>query len=223
MNKQPATNNSDNTSVTGYSNVSIPQITLPHGGGAIKAIDEKFAVNAANGTAGYSIPFPLSPSRNGFMPQLSLSYNSGSGNGIFGLGWNAAPAAIARRTDKKLPTYNDADEQDTFIFSGGEDLVPVYLPDNTGNWVKDSFTANGIIITRYRPRIESGFVRLEKITEANGNIYWKITDGNNVVTVYGKSKSAQLYNPADPKKIFKWFIEFSYDNKGNCFQYEYNN
>jgi RHS repeat-associated protein len=152
---------------------------------------------------------------------LSLSYSSGSGNDIFGLGWNAAPAAIARRTDKKLPTYNDADEQDTFVFSGAEDLVPVYRQDNTGNWVKYSVTADGITTTRYRPRIESGFARIEKITEANGNIYWKVTDGSNVVTVYGKSKSAQLYNPADPKKIFKWFIEFSYDDKGNCFQYEY--
>jgi RHS repeat-associated protein len=221
-NKQPGDKtNSDNKSIAGYSSLSVPPITLPKSGGAIRAIDEKFSVNAVNGTAGLTIPFPFSPSRNGFMPQLSLSYSSGSGNGIFGLGWNAAPAAISRRTDKKLPTYNDADEQDTFVFSGAEDLVPVYQQDNTGNWVKYSITADGITTTRYRPRIESGFARIEKITEANGNIYWKTTDGNNVVTVYGKSKSAQLYNPADPIKIFKWFIEFSYDNKGNCFQYEY--
>src|ERR1041385_8941094 len=35
--------------------IGIPTISLPKGGGAIKAIDEKFTVNALNGTAALSI------------------------------------------------------------------------------------------------------------------------------------------------------------------------
>ena len=66
--------------------IEIPQISLPKGGGAIKGIDEKFQVNAVNGTSSFSIPLPLSPNRNGFTPQMSLSYNSGVGNGLFGIG-----------------------------------------------------------------------------------------------------------------------------------------
>jgi len=38
--------------------IDIPQISLPKGGGAIKGIDEKFEVNAANGTAAFSLPLP---------------------------------------------------------------------------------------------------------------------------------------------------------------------
>ena len=53
--------------------IEIPSISLPKGGGAIKSIDEKFQVNAANGTAALSIPFPFSPSRNAFMPSMALS------------------------------------------------------------------------------------------------------------------------------------------------------
>ena len=64
--------------------IEIPSISLPKGGGAIKGIDEKFSVNAVNGTASFSIPLPFSPAR-GASPSLSLSYNSGAGNGIFGL------------------------------------------------------------------------------------------------------------------------------------------
>lgn len=60
--------------------IQIPQISLPKGGGAFKGIDEKFEVNSANGSAGFIIPLPVSPGRNGFAPALSLSYNSGSGN-----------------------------------------------------------------------------------------------------------------------------------------------
>ena len=67
--------------------VKAPTIALPKGGGAIKGIDEKFSVNAVNGTASFSIPLPFSQAR-GASPALSLSYNSGAGNGIFGLGWS---------------------------------------------------------------------------------------------------------------------------------------
>lgn len=50
--------------------IEIPSITLPKGGGALKGIDEKFQVNASNGTASYSIQFPATPGRNGFVPAL---------------------------------------------------------------------------------------------------------------------------------------------------------
>ena len=189
------------------STAQAPQISLPKGGGAIRSIDDKFMVNAANGSAGCSFPFPFSPSRNGSMPELSLSYNSGSGNSIFGLGWTGEPAAIVRKTEKQLPQYND--ESDIFIFSGAEDLVP---SDDQGDAPS---------VKRYRPRIETGFSRIEKIHEPSGNIYWTVTTGSNVVSVFGKSPSAQLVDPNDPARIFKWLLEFSYDDKGNCLRYEY--
>ena len=86
--------------------IEIPQISLPKGGGAIKGIDEKFSVNAVNGTAAFSIPLPFAPAR-GATPALSLTYNSGGGNGIFGLGWNLSLPSIKRKTDKGLPKYFD--------------------------------------------------------------------------------------------------------------------
>ena len=110
--QSPASANNENKKENNYTSLSVPQITVPKGGGSIRSIDENFSVNAANGTSGCSIPFPFSPSRNGFMPGMTLSYNSGSGNSEFGLGWNAQPAAIVRRTDKQLPQYNDGVESD---------------------------------------------------------------------------------------------------------------
>ena len=102
----------------------IPSITLPKGGGAMKGIDEKFAINAANGTASYSIPLPFSPARKGSTPQLSLRYNSGGGNSAFGLGWNIDLPSIQRRTEKELPAYQG---EDIFVFSGAEDFVPMLV------------------------------------------------------------------------------------------------
>ncbi len=77
--------------------MEIPSISFPKGGGAIGGIDEKFQANTSNGTAGISIPRPLTAARNGSAPPLSLSYNSGSGDGLFGLGWSAEVPSIQRK------------------------------------------------------------------------------------------------------------------------------
>ena len=116
--------------------VSAPGITLPKGGGAIHGIGEKFAANPVTGTGSTSIPIVTSPGRSGFGPQLSISYDSGAGNGAFGLGWNLSLPSITRKTDKGLPKYQDANESDIFILSGAEDLVPLLI-EKGGKWERE--------------------------------------------------------------------------------------
>jgi hypothetical protein len=216
-------NNTQPESAQTKSNVlQAPAITLPKGGGAVKSIDEKFSVNAANGTASFSIPLPVSPGRNGNTPSLSLSYSSGAGNGIFGLGWDCDYACIQRKTEKKLPEYRDADDSDTFIFSGAEDLVPELIQEANGNWKKNTTTNNGITVTRYRPRIEGLFARIEKIDDHN-NTYWRVRTKQNVVFVFGETAAARLASKVagEENKIFKWCLEYTYDDKGNFTRYIY--
>ena len=112
----------------------VPSITLPKGGGAIRGIGEKFAANPVTGTGSMTVPIAASPGRSGFGPQLSLSYDSGAGNGPFGFGWSLSLPSITRKTDKGLPRYQDADESDVFILSGEEDLVPVLIDKGGGQW-----------------------------------------------------------------------------------------
>ena len=116
-----------------------PTISLPRGGGAIRGMGEKFAANAVTGTGTMFVPIATSPGRSGFGPQLSLSYDSGSGNGPFGFGWSFSLPAITRKTGSGLPQYRDAEESDVYILSGAEDLVPVVQPDGTP--FKDDKTA----------------------------------------------------------------------------------
>src|SRR6516225_1056986 len=115
-----------------------------------------------------TVPLFTSPGRSGFGPQLSLSYDSGAGNGPFGFGWNLSVPSITRRTDKGLPTYSDAEESDTFVLSGAEDLVPV-LSNGDDGWKRQTFnsptTALSYVVRRYRPRIEGTFARIERWTE----------------------------------------------------------
>src|SRR2546429_7347959 len=104
------------------------------------------------------VPIPTSPVRSGFGPQLSLSYDSGAGNGPFGLGWNISLPSITRKTDKGLPRYADGEQSDVYILSGSEDLVPVLQPD--GSRFKDDTTYPGYGVHRYRPPIEGLFARI---------------------------------------------------------------
>src|SRR6202040_4159900 len=87
--------------------ISAPKITLPKGGGAVSGIGEKFAANPMTGTGSMTVPLFASPGRSGLGPQLSLSYDSGAGNGPFGFGWNLSVPSITRKTDKGLPKYFD--------------------------------------------------------------------------------------------------------------------
>ena len=97
---------------------SVPTPSLPKGGGAIRGIGEKFSANPVTGTASLQIPLATSPGRGGFYPELALAYDSGAGNGPFGLGWHLSIPQITRKTDKGLPRYDDAGESDVFILSG---------------------------------------------------------------------------------------------------------
>src|SRR4029453_17346986 len=105
--------------------ISAPQVALPKGGGAIRGIGEKFAANPVTGTASLSVPIATSPGRAGFGPELALSYDSGAGNGPFGLGWSLSLPSITRKTEKGLPRYDAAQTPDVFVLTRAEDLVPV--------------------------------------------------------------------------------------------------
>ena len=74
----------------------------------------------------------------GLRPALSLSYDSGAGNGPFGFGWSLSLPAITRKTDKGLPQYQDAEDSDVFILSGAEDLVPVLVQNAQGKWERET-------------------------------------------------------------------------------------
>lgn len=206
--------------------VEMPSVSLPSGGGAIRGIDEKFTVNPANGTVSLSIPVPSASSR-GFAPVLSLDYDSGSGNGVFGQGWTLSLPVISRKTDIGIPEYDDDKDSDVFVLSGAEDLVPVIEPGPEKNFegcrpvetVKE-YDGAGCRVRLYRPRTEGLFLRIERFSGEDGTIFWKVTDRSGVVTVYGSTPESRLSSP-DGARTFRWYPEYSYDIYGNLICYRY--
>ena len=202
-----------------------PAISLPKGGGAIRGMGEKFAANPVTGTGSLSVPIYTSPGRSGFGPQLSLSYDSGAGNGPFGFGWSLSVPSITRKTDKGLPKYRDAEESDVFILSGAEDLVPA-LKEINGLWERDvvprKVGTEDYDVHRYRPRIEGLFARIERWTRrSDGDTHWRSISQDNITTLYGKTEESRIADPTDPSRVFSWLICESCDDKGNAIRYEY--
>jgi RHS repeat-associated protein len=200
--------------------VRAPSLTAPRGGGAVRGIGEKFAANPATGTGSLTVPIITSAGRAGFGPQLSLVYDSGSGNGPFGFGWSLSLPTITRKTDKGLPSYGDANESDVYVLAGSEDLVPQLA--ESGERFEDRTTHAAFTLHRYRPRVEKLFARIERWThKTTGEIHWRSITRENITTLYGRTGFSRIADPLDPRRVFSWLPCESFDDRGNAMVYEY--
>jgi Salmonella virulence plasmid 65kDa B protein len=208
----------------------LPSISLPKGGGAIKGIGEKFFANSVTGTSALSVPLPISPGRTGLQPALALAYDSGAGNGPFGLGWTVAAASITitRRTAKGLPQYLDAQDSDTFILAGAEDLVRELRPSLANPGMLEAVsdprnTPHGrFTVDRFRPRVEGGFARIERWRrESDGTTHWRVISAQNVISLFGTDANSRIAHPQDPTRIYSWLLAATYSGKGDAIFYRY--
>lgn len=191
-------------------NIKPLQISIPKGGGAISNLGDVFQPNIFSGTGNYSVPIPITKAR-GFEPVLMLNYNSGNGNGIFGMGFTLSTPFISLRTSKGIPRY---DGKDIYI-NGTEELV-----------LKEKRQENDYEIAIYLPRVESAFTLVEHyVSRSKKESYWKLTDNKNSVSFYGTTAMSQICNPESTDELFTWLIDRSEDAKGNkiCYNYKHEN
>jgi YD repeat-containing protein len=205
---------------------SPPAIAAPSGGGAIKSMNEAFNVDLASGTSSLKLPLPLTHISRWGMPQLSLEYDSGAGNGVFGLGWDLLGVpAISRKTVNTLPTY--LDEQDIFVL-GGDELVPLFKKSENGEFLQDSDGTypfyeehrDGYYIKRYRPRVDQEFDRIERWTKDSDpdDIHWRVISPTNITQIFGRTP---LSRAASDSRIFRWNLCEAYDTEGGAQLFEW--
>lgn len=180
----------------------------------MRGIGDAYKANLFSGTGSYSIPIPVTPSR-GFAPELSLDYSSGEGNTEFGLGFSISLPRISVSTEKRIPRY---DGSDGFTMSGQGELV---LEKSTPS-APNPRNVDHYEVYTYLPRIESAFSRIERWKEEDsGEIYWKVTSSENVVSYFGRDAAARIFNPDNPGQVFEWLVEESIDPRGNRIVYSY--
>jgi RHS repeat-associated protein len=196
--------------VSNKSNPSAQVISLPKGGGALRGIGETFAPDLHTGTGNFTIPIAVPPGRQGFQPTLGLVYSTGAGHGAFGHGWSLGIPGISRKTCRGIPRYRDDDTPDTFLLSGAEDLVPIATIGNA---------------TRYRPRTEGLFARIEHRRDAQTD-HWEVRSTDGLISVYGTPgllgrDPGVIRNPQNPAEIFSWSLTETRNPFGNLIRYEY--
>lgn len=206
--------------------IAVAPLGLPKGGGTMRGMGGALGAAGPTGTAGYSLPLPISAGR-GYTPALALQYSSGAGNGTFGLGWQLPLLRIARRTNRGVPNYNEHDE---FIGPDGDVLVPER--DAQGAIITQTCTHfDGAAldktyqVCRYFPRVEGGFDRIERWW-TNGDVhstFWLIHGADGQLHCLGKTDSARTAcaDASGNPRVAEWWLEESVSPTGEHIAYCY--
>jgi RHS repeat-associated protein len=213
------------TSGADKSGVTSQAISVPKGAGKIDGMGESFSAQLSTGIATFSVPFAIPAARGGAQASLGLSYSSGSGPGLAGMGFSVGVPFIARQTDRGLPGYDDRATfhaaQDRFVFNGGQELVPICTVTGSngcdGALPDEKMPPWSAGHQYFRPRIEGSFLRF---FWAPGHRTWRVQDKSGVTMELGvpldgsNDTSALDVNPDAPNEIYKWHLVRQYDTYG---------
>ena len=154
--------------------VSDDRVSLPSGPGSLEGLGENVGLDLNMGTLTYSVPLAVPDGFDGVSPDLSLSYSSGAGTSVLGMGWSLEHPAVERMTFRGLPRY---DETDDFAGVGGEQLVRI----------------PGTNPPVYRQRYERSFIRYTwKDAGSGGEGYWTAEYPDGRVGTFGATAAGAL-------------------------------
>ncbi len=187
---------------------------------SVGAIASNFNVSAG-GNVNYSIPLLTPTGTAGLQPNLSLSYNSGAGNGIVGLGWSmSGVSTITRCRQTEVQDSNatavDFSANDRFCLDGQRLVLADPL---------DTYGANGV---EYRTEIDSNRKIISYGTQGNGPSYFLVFNADGSVVEYGDTTDSKLI-PGSQSSVLIWGRNevrdaYSYHNSGsNRIEYTYIN
>lgn len=189
-----------------------------------------------DGSFNYSISVPVAPGLNGMQPNLALVYNTNSGNGILGLGWNLMGISKIHHCDADFRRDGYKQRLEAYCIDGArlyktaaneyrteEESTNIFTPTMdmfVGITEWEYIDASGTTYT-YSGR-ENG--------DGSANINWHITRvedlyGNYMLYEYEKGKT-NGYNYHRPSKIRyhlnsaistkEWVLKFNYSTRNDA-------
>ena len=186
--------------------VSDDRVSLPEGPGSLEGVGENVEIDPNMGTMHYAYKISVPKGYPNMTPSVDLSYNSGAGGSVVGMGWSMPMPSIERMTARGLPEYDLADE---FVAEGSDQLVLIPGSDPPV----------------YRSRFEKGFVRytwLDAGTGAEG--YWRAELPDGRISYYGADSQGTLVTAArvsGTAGTFRYFLVDTVDRYGHHLHYSY--
>lgn len=172
------------------------------------------------GGATYSIPISLPEGVGGMQPALSIVYNSQSGNGLLGWGWNLGGLSAITRTGTTMyhdnylhgvafsTDFNNRNDLDRFALDGQRLMVVNGLPDGGDG-------------TEYRTEID----QMAKIVSYScdttyGPAYFKVWLSNGNIAYYGSRWDSRI-GLQQHNDVCVWLLDSVVDRNGNYMSYRY--
>jgi len=187
--------------------VSDERVSLPDGPGSIGGIGENADIDPNMGLMSTSVPFEIPAGRPGMTPDLRLTYSSGNGTGLVGIGWDFSAASIERTSLRGLPDYNVDDE---FAASGGGELVLTHVDGD---------------VRTYRARFEKGFIRYRWHDVGDGSAgYFTAEEPDGRVHFFGADEQGALVDNArvdGDRGVFRYHVVATVDPYGHAIRYSY--
>jgi RHS repeat-associated protein len=193
-----------------------PSKVLSYGGGYmdLSHIPESYAVDKSkdigeiainqqsiNGALGYSVPIEAYRATSGVNPNIQLVYNSMSGNGVAGYGWQIGGLSVIAAVNSNYyfdgkPAPAKGDVSGTFVLDG-QRLINL----NTGNSSEKYF------------QTEQGFIKVTAYLTGTIIKYFKVYYPNGSIATYG-------YEGNSGKKVIYPLTKVT-DISGNIINYTY--
>ena len=187
-------------------------------------VEDEVVVGAIGGTvdvsalggAVYSIPIQVPEGMGGVQPNLSIVYNSQSGNGLLGWGWSLGGLSAITRVGQT--NYHDGkvtgvslDYRDRFALDGQRLMVLDGLTYGSNN-------------AEYRTEVD-GMSKIVSYTESGfiGPKCFKVFTADGLVMEYGNAVNARVVhnNDVDSQTVVIWLLNRVEDRNGNYMVYNY--
>lgn len=168
------------------------------------------AGGTATGGVSYTIPIEVLKGTNGMEPKINLAYNSQSGEGIAGFGWNLSAYSVISRQGKR--NYYDGTNtavsytnNDAFLLDG-QHLFPIA-------------GYNGHDNTIYGTENET-FSKIESFGTSSGPESFQVTTKDGMILDYGTDAGSKVFTDNGQNVMF-WLLKRVTDKSGNFQEYKY--
>jgi Salmonella virulence plasmid 65kDa B protein len=165
------------------------------------------------GAATYTVPLSIAPGRHGMQPEISLRYNSQSGEGVAGYGWSLQANSTISRCASSYAIDGakrkvQLDAADKLCLDGQRLIV---ISGTYGHHGSEYYTEkyNG-----QRIRLVNGI--------QSSNSYFEVVGNDNRERVYGKSDNSS-FSPVGKSAIMNWHLYKITDSENNSIIYTYDN